>query len=590
MQELPLQRVNSTFNSRSNSHSASLQEKIGRSIKLALVSIPYGEGPQVMMPLGLMNIAGFVHQQFDAAVTCKIFDFSDADLHDISPLCQIVDWAPDLIGLSIYSSHILTAVEWGRKIRAQLPNALLFCGGPHVTLDPSGFVSDWGDIFHVVVFGEGELPTAQLIAEVSRMDPSIGIESKRLSEAWKRVNNLYWRNAETGTIEKSALVNWQMPPEKWANPLMVDVTSAHNKKLIFTDRRDGSVRKAVALTSSRGCPLNCSFCAIIVADVNGERWRACTPDQLISWLISKYQVEPFEHVYLMDANFFVKPARVLEFSAKLHETFDGKVTWSTSSTVGYLLKIKSHLPVLAEQGLRLVEIGIESGSQKQLKYLNKHVTVDDNVAAVRELHRNSIDIGVDFIMFYPDQSVREIQENLQYFVKARLTQHEVLDQYFNLLILYPGTKAREEIQKSRDIVFDRNIMPESRFLIADAKVAWIYVTYIDEFARVYIPRLNAVIRKLHKITLLFSGDPQKKRRLRLAIVFLRHMPFQALWALTIAKEVTSFEAAFPMVHRYVKLIEEIESSYEITDEISKNQLISNLTRGRSGEVGSANHD
>jgi radical SAM superfamily enzyme YgiQ (UPF0313 family) len=81
---------------------------------------------------------------------------------------------------------------------------------------------------------------------------------------------------------------------------------------------------------------------------------------------------------MMDANFFVRRDRVLAFSSGLHRLFNGKVTWSSSSTVGYLLKIQDALPTLVIQGLRLVELGIESGSQRQLNYMNKKVTVEKN--------------------------------------------------------------------------------------------------------------------------------------------------------------------------------------------------------------------
>lgn len=106
---------------------------------------------------------------------------------------------------------------------------------------------------------------------------------------------------------------------------------------------------------------------------------------------------------MMDANFFVRKDRVLEFSEKLYKLFGGEVTWSSSSTVGYLLKLRAELPKLVAQGLRLVEMGIESGSQTQLDYMNKRVTVKDNIDAIRALQINGIDVGLDFIMFYHDQ-------------------------------------------------------------------------------------------------------------------------------------------------------------------------------------------
>jgi len=89
----------------------------------------------------------------------------------------------------------------------------------------------------------------------------------------------------------------------------------------------------------------------------GPRWRACTANQLLSWLLEEYKGNKFEHVYLMDANFFVKPARVRDFAKGLSELLPG-VTWSTSSTINYIIQMKDDFPLLIKQGLRLVEVGI----------------------------------------------------------------------------------------------------------------------------------------------------------------------------------------------------------------------------------------
>ena len=259
-----------------------------------------------------------------------------------------------------------------------------------------------------------------------------------------------------------------LSPEEWPNPL-VNVKSAKGRYLTFTDRKENRVRRAVALTSSRGCPMACSFCAIIVAGKDGPKWRACSAEHLLLWLEQEYKREPFEHVYLMDANFFVRPQRVREFSEGLKQRFKD-VTWSTSSTINYIIRMEDDIAKLANQGLRLVEIGIESGSQTQLNYLNKNVTVEQNLKAIRILQKNDIAIGLDFIMFHPDQTVNEIRENLT---------------FINLLILYPSTPLRLKKEKELNVEFDHDELPDSEVLIKDWKVAGIYKLFMHDFIKNY---------------------------------------------------------------------------------------------------------
>lgn len=190
----------------------------------------------------------------------------------------------------------------------------------------------------------------------------------------------------------------------------------------------------------------------------------------------------------MDANFFVRPQRVRDFSDGLKQRFND-VTWSTSSTVNYIIRMEDDIPKLAEQGLRLVEMGIESGSQTQLDFLNKSATVAQNLKAVRILQKSNIAIGLDFIMFYPDQTVNEIRENLTFILKARLTQQEVFDHYLNLLILYPGTPLRSKKEKELNIEFDHDELPDSEALIKNEIVANIYRLFIHDFVKNHLGRI-----------------------------------------------------------------------------------------------------
>jgi radical SAM superfamily enzyme YgiQ (UPF0313 family) len=500
-----------------------------RKFRLALVSIPYGEGPQLIMPLGLMNIAGYIQGILGDKVEARIFDYSDADPDDTKPTHSIGEWLPDAVGFSIYSSHVMEAVNWGKRLKKILPKAQFFAGGPHVSLDVQRFIKKWGRVFRFGVVGDGEIPVATAL-RVMMDDPEL--EAGSLA----RIPNIaFMPDPFQATGEED--VKWTekapaLPPEEWPNPL-VPVYNVKERFLAFTDRVDNRIRKAVALTSSRGCPMACSFCSIISMNNLGPRWRACTADQLLSWLLEEYQVNKFEHVYLMDANFFVKQSRVRDFAKGLSELMPG-VTWSTSSTINYIIQMRNDFPILVEQGLRLVEIGIESGSNKQLKYLNKAATAESNREAVSILQKNGIEIGLDYIMFYPDQEAEEIRDNLTFLVRSRLTQQETFDHYFNMLTLYPGTPLRQAKELELDAEFDSDVLPNSAELIKDARVKWIYSKFIDEFGKSKlcivddcIHRVQERIRELRQS----DGNLREIAKLRLRMVFLRHIPFKILWSL-----------------------------------------------------------
>lgn len=554
-------------------------------IRLALIALPYGEGPQKVMPLGLQNISSYL-KKHSPDVDVRIFDYSELHASNLDRLAELINWQPSMAGISIYSSNVVTAKLWASTISQDLPNVYIFCGGPHISLAAESFMRYAGEYYQVAITGEGEYSTHMLVQKAKE---KIDFQKRRRATRTKQPNvdeldletipNAVWLDSK-GACHTSYKCKTQLPASEWENPLL-DYTTSNIQSLYYTDRRDGIRRKAIAFTSSRGCPLACSFCAIVAADKDGPKWRAAEASTLLKWLEQAAEIYDFEHIYMMDANFFVRKDRVLEFSNGLHSLFNGKVTWSSSSTVGYLLKIEEELPTLVAQGLRLVELGIESGSQSQLDYMNKRVTVEKNISAVRALEKNNISLGLDFIMFYHDQSPREILENLLFILRASLTEHESLDHYFNIMMLYPGTPVREDLERRLGHQLPLEALPESRLFIQNHETSLIYNSFIDGFAKRHLARLeSAISRNILKVR--NGTDAYTRAYYSLLNVYLLHLPFKVLWSLLRNPRLDE-NCLVPA--DYIKLIalslnEQIASASEI---IQQNRITTG-SGGRRGEL------
>lgn len=521
-------------------------------LKIALAALPYEEGPQRIMPLGLQNISAYIKKNIKQKKSIKIFDYSNLESSNTEQLEDLISWKPDLIGISIYSSHVCAAIHWGHTIQQSLPASFIFCGGPHISLAAEDFLIRSHPTFKLAIQGEGEHPTRILIEHFNTL-PSLknSIDYDNWAE---QIPNTVWINSK-GKIKHSLDKKLQLPASEWENPLM-EYHSERLQNLYFTDRRDKKKRTAIALTSSRGCPLSCSFCAIVAADKEGPKWRAVEAETLVAWIGEALNSYDFQHIYIMDANFFVKKERVLAFSRGLHKLRGGTLTWSSSSTVGYLLKIRHELPTLVLQGLRLVEMGIEAGSQSQLDYMNKRVSVQNNIDAIKALQKNNIDIGLDFIMFYHDQKKQEIIDNLIFLVSAGVTEHESFDHYFNIMMLYPGTPVRHNLENSIGEKLSLEKLPFSRDFIDNYDVKKIYSTFIDDFAKPWVGKLEAAISSNLRV-LSQSKSKSLKAQLSLMNIYLRHMPFIVLWELSHAKKHAPIEVIVPQFSNYTHLIESL---------------------------------
>lgn len=76
--------------------------------------------------------------------------------------------------------------------------------------------------------------------------------------------------------------------------------------------------------------------------------------------------------------------------------------------------------MLKEAGLRGVYLGIESGSQSQLRRFGKGVTPEENKQAIEIMRRLGFEIEVGFIFFDYLATMRELKENVDFICETRL--------------------------------------------------------------------------------------------------------------------------------------------------------------------------
>lgn len=488
---------------------------------------PLGGPPSQVHPIGAMTVASYLQTQLGDQVKATVLNFGSSPASRARAKACLSELAPAVVGFPIYSSHVHEVIEWARELRLLLPDAVFVAGGPHVTLSWPGFVQRWGSVFDFAVCGDGETPMLAIVRSALTGDYSAARECAGVG----------WLDGEQVRANPSAA---PLPVHEWTDPFRCQVLS-DGQPLVFTDRRDGRLRRAVALVSSRSCPQKCSFCAIIAMPGS---WRAAPTGTLVEWLAAEHRREPFEHVYFMDANFFVSGDRVRELIAALSARLPD-VTWSTSSTVGFLLAMSEDLPWLVSHGLRAIEMGIESGSPEQLRFLNKRVSIERNRQAVELVQRNRLELGLDYIMFYPDQTVARLKENLSFLRDARLLDEEYFDHYTNALELYPGTPLRTEFERRAGAPFDPDELPDPDGLFADPQVRRVYRAFIHDFVPKHLPAIRSRINELRRFAADPAAEPAARQLARLQIFLLRHVPYKVLWRLCEDETATSAEQALP---------------------------------------------
>jgi anaerobic magnesium-protoporphyrin IX monomethyl ester cyclase len=86
-----------------------------------------------------------------------------------------------------------------------------------------------------------------------------------------------------------------------------------------------------------------------------------------------------------------------------------RMIWKISCRAEY---VESELfRKLRDAGLFLVYMGLESGTEQGLNVLNKEMSVEENLAAVRTLKELELNVSYGFMLFDPSSTFESVREN-----------------------------------------------------------------------------------------------------------------------------------------------------------------------------------
>lgn len=487
--------------------------------RVVLLSAPSDITDNPVPPLGLLAIASYVESHLDG-VRCEVVDLARTELEDARRQLHERDWQDVvLVGLAVMSMDVLAAVEVAACARVLAPTALVIAGGPHASLAWRDFLPRHSPPFDACVVGEGE---AAVVAILERLAAGRSVTD---------VPGVACLTPDGPALSSPAEL---VPPSEWGNPFTARVEAGADAVMYFTES-GGRRRRGVSLVTSRSCPLACTFCSIVAMD---EPYRSASPADVVEWLRWEQDREPFEHIYFLDADFLTSKARARAFSQAVSDALPD-VTWSVQATVGHVLSLRNELADLRGKGLRAVELGIEAGDDDELVFFNKrnfgkYATVRQSIDAVRLLTDAGITVGIDYIMFYPDQTLAGLARNLSFFLRSGLIDAFDVNHYGHDLILFPGTPLRALYEQRCGHHFDTDVLPDTDPLYVDPVVRRVKREFRSGYLERYSEETQTLRDELRAIA-RSTTDDRRRAVLRLHELRLRHHPYVVLERLILAQ-------------------------------------------------------
>lgn len=147
--------------------------------------------------------------------------------------------------------------------------------------------------------------------------------------------------------------------------------------------------RVTPVSTSRGCPYECSFCS--VSPMFGRRYRFRSVDSVIAEL-SQFK---HKHIFFYDDNFTADKARTKELLTRMIEL---GITpgWSTQVRAD-IAKDEELVNLMARANCQRLCIGFESVNPETLKKYNKKQTPEDVTKCIKVLHKYHIKVHGMFI-------------------------------------------------------------------------------------------------------------------------------------------------------------------------------------------------
>ena len=353
--------------------------------------------------------------------TVEVLDF-ERQPADILAAARRLD--PVLIGFSlIFQFYIRKFGALIRYLRDNGVNCHFTMGGHYPTLSYRQTLLTVPELDSVVRY-EGELTLLELV------------DALNAGGEWRNIEGIAYRHQDEfiATAARKLMPNLdQLPyPDRDFEPLRV------------------LGRTIMPLLASRGCARTCSFCSIhtFYRTAPGKVVRTRRPAEVVKEMTMLLEQHGATIFLFQDDDFplFGKVWRrwANEFVDELYRAdLPGRVIWKINCRAD---AVEPELFArMRDAGLYIVYMGLESGTEEGLKTLNKEITVEENLRAVRILKNLGIMFEFGFMLLDPSSTFKSVAANVD-FLRAIVGDGSA-GATFCKMLPYDGTPIKDELER-----------------------------------------------------------------------------------------------------------------------------------------------
>jgi anaerobic magnesium-protoporphyrin IX monomethyl ester cyclase len=368
-------------------------------------------------PIGIMSIASLLLARRDYSV--RVLDAVAKMMTIQQTIRAVAEWGPDVVGISAWTDYWWSAYCIGEELKKNYPGTCVCYGGPHVNVYPQEVLTL--PFVDAVICGEGEIPFMTLCDVVSG----------RISGVPDGFDGLYFKKDLLQKTFKHYIHDDidDLPIVKH------DLMPLEDYGSVF--KKDGYIAHMV---TSRGCPGKCIFCKL-----DYQRPTRRSAENVIEEFIQIKELG-INEVELYDDTFTWSKERVVGICNMLIEK-KLNMRWAIRDRVDRADEELLHL--MRRAGCVRVHYGIETGSARILKVMQKNITLEQASRAVSMAK----DAGLETLVFFMFGCITETPHEMEQTLNFALSLNADYTT-FSIVIPYPGTALYAQALKERIIAKD----------------------------------------------------------------------------------------------------------------------------------------
>lgn len=326
------------------------------------------------------------------------------------------------LGITVLTGNpIRDALKITRAVKSVNPHLPVIWGGWHPSLFPLQTLMDEPAI-DITVQGQGEVTFGEIVECLA----SGGDPAEIRGIAFRRGKNII-QNPPQPLTDMNRL-----------NPVRYDLIDVE-KYFRLKGRRQ------LDYISSSGCFFRCAFCADPF--VYNRKWTAIEPERMaeeIECYARRYNIQDID---FQDETFFTYRKRVVEIAHQFLER-DLRITWAATMRADQGHRMSDEdFALCSRSGLRRVLIGVESGSQEMIDWIQKDIKLEYVLECAGKCLRHNISAIFPFIVGFPGESDESVQATLDMAKKLR-AMHPGFHTPIFYFKPYPGSQITREVERN----------------------------------------------------------------------------------------------------------------------------------------------